>query len=130
MRQMKKWGATFKVKNNNSYAVKNIQTEIILPNTIKISKGNLTQEAFSLNAGESKLQEITIEKVVETNNNVSTSNSPQTEDNVVIYIAMMVISASALIFIAVKKKWIHKKRCYVIGSLFHFIRINCFNISC
>ena len=100
---------TFKVKNNNSYAVKNIQTEIILPSTMKISKGSLTQEAFSLNAGESKLQEITIEKVVETNNNVLTSNNPQTGDNVVIYIAMMAISASALIFIAVKKKWIHKK---------------------
>ena len=100
---------TFKVKNNNSYAVKNIQTEIILPSTMKISKGSLTQEAFSLNAGESKLQEITIEKIVEANNNVPTSNNPQTGDNVVIYIAMMAISASALIFIAVKKKWIHKK---------------------
>ena len=100
---------TLNVKNNNSYAVKNIQTEIILPSIMKISKGSLTQEAFSLDEGESKLQEITIEKVVETNNNVPTSNNPQTGDNVVIYIAMMVISASALIFIAVKKKWIHKK---------------------
>ncbi|MGN0967178.1 MAG: hypothetical protein ACI4OP_06325, partial [Candidatus Coprovivens sp.] len=100
---------TLNVKNNNSYAVKNIKTEIILPSTMKISTGSLTQEAFSLNAGESKLQEIAIEKVVETNNNVPTSNSPQTGDNVVIYITMMVISASALIFIAVKKKWIHKK---------------------
>ncbi|MGN1012894.1 MAG: hypothetical protein ACI4ON_03585 [Clostridia bacterium] len=100
---------TLNVKNNNSYAVKNIQTEIILPSTMKISTGSLTQEAFSLNAGESKLQEMAIEKVVETNNNVPTSNSPQTGDNVVIYIAMMAISASALIFIAVKKKWIHKK---------------------
>ena len=100
---------TLNVKNNNSYAVKNIQTEIILPSTMKISKGSLTQEAFSLNAGESKLQEVAIEKVVEANNNVPTSNNPQTGDNVVIYIAMMAISASALIFIAVKKKWIHKK---------------------
>ncbi len=100
---------TLNVKNNNSYAVKNIQTEIILPSTMKISTGSLTQEAFSLNAGESKLQEIAIEKVVETGNNVPTSNNPQTGDNVVIYVVMMVISASALIFIAVKKKWIHKK---------------------
>lgn len=100
---------TLKVKNNNSYAVKNIQTEIILPSTMKISTGSLTQEAFSLNAGESKLQEIAIEKVVETGNNVPTSNNPQTGDNVVIYIAMMVISATALMVIAVKKKWIHKK---------------------
>lgn len=100
---------TLNVKNNNSYAVKNIQTEIFLPSTMKISTGSLTQEAFSLNAEESKLQEIAIEKVVETGNNVSTSNSPQTGDNVVIYVVMMVISASAFIFIAVKKKWIHKK---------------------
>ncbi|MGN1383987.1 MAG: hypothetical protein ACI4XD_01690 [Clostridia bacterium] len=100
---------TLNVKNNNSYAVKNIQTEFVLPSTLKISTGSLTQEAFSLNAGESKLQEIAIEKVVETNNNVPTSNNPQTGDNVIIYIAMMAISASALMFIAVKKNWIHKK---------------------
>ena len=100
---------TLNVKNNNFYAVNNVQTEIILPSTMKISTESLTKDAFSLDAGESKLQEITIEKVVETNNDVPTSNSPQTGDNVVIYIVMMVISASALIFIAVKKKWIHKK---------------------
>ncbi len=108
--------ATLNVKNNNSYAVKNIQTELIVPSTMKLSKGSLKQEAFSLNAGESKVQEVALEKVVETNNNVPTTNeenktnSPQTGDNVVVYIAMMVISAVALVVIAVKKKWVHKKK--------------------
>ena len=100
---------TLNVKNNNSYAVKNIQTELIVPSTIKLSKGILKQETFSLNAGESKVQEVALEKVVETNNE-PTTNIPQTGDNVVVYIAMMVISAVALIFISVNKKWIHKKK--------------------
>ena len=99
---------TLNVKNNNSYAVNNIQTELIVPSTIKLAKGSLKQESFLLNAGESKVQEVALEKVVETSNE-PTTNSPQTGDNVVLYIAMMVISASALVVIAVKKKWIHKK---------------------
>ncbi len=102
--------ATLNVKNNNSYAVKNIQTELIVPSTMKLSKGSLKQEAFSLNAGESKVQEVALEKVVETNNNEPTTNSPQTGDNVVVYFAMMIVSAVALVVIAVKKKWIHKKK--------------------
>lgn len=101
--------ATLNVKNNNSYAVKNIQTELIVPSTLKLSTGNLKVEAFSLNAEESKVQEVALEKVVETNNTEPTTNSPQTGDNVVVYIAMMGISAVALVVIAVKKKWIHKK---------------------
>lgn len=100
---------TLNVKNNNSYAVKNISTELIVPSTIKLATGSLNQETFSLNAGESKVQEVALEKVVETNNE-PTTNSPQTGDNVVVYIAMMVISAVGLVVIAVKKKWIHKKK--------------------
>lgn len=65
---------TLNVKNNNSYAVKNIQTELIVPSTLKLSTGNLKAEAFSLNAGESKVQEVALEKVVETNNNIPTTN--------------------------------------------------------
>lgn len=99
---------TLNVKNNNSYAVKNIQTELIVPSTIKLSKGSLKGESFSLNAGESKVQEVALERVVETSNE-PTTNSPQTGDNVVVYIAMMTISAVGLVVIAVKKKWIHKK---------------------
>ncbi len=100
---------TLNVKNNNSYVVKNIQTEIIVPSTMKLTKGSLKQEDFSLNAGESKAQEIVLEKVVGVNMDGAIINSPQTGDNVVVYIAMMVISASALVVIAVKKKWINKK---------------------
>lgn len=100
---------TLNVKNNNSYAVKNIQTELIVPSTIKLATGSLKGEPFSLNPGESKVQEVALEKVVETSNE-PTTNSPQTGDNVVVYISMMTISAVALVFIAVKKKWIHKKK--------------------
>lgn len=42
---------TLNVKNNNFYVVKNIQTELIVPSTIKFSKGSLKQKTFSLNAG-------------------------------------------------------------------------------
>lgn len=100
---------TLSVRNNNSYAVKNIQTELIVPSTIKLSKGSLKEETFLLNAGESKVQELVLEKVIETDSEVIPSN-PQTGDNVVVYIAMMSISAVSLVVIAVNKKWIHKNK--------------------
>lgn len=117
---------TLNVKNNNSYAVKNIQTELIVPSKIKLATGSLKQETFSLNAGESKVQEVALEKVVETSNE-PTTNSPQTGDNVVVYISMMTISAVALVFIAVKKKWIHKKK--VMSLVLCFILIGTMTLT-
>lgn len=93
---------TLSIKNNNSYAINNIQTEIIIPNTMKLSTGSLTSETFSLNAEESNLHQITLDKVGLTNND-ELVNNPQTEDNIDTYIVMMVISASILIVIASKK---------------------------
>ena len=48
---------TLTVKNN-SYAVKDIQTEITLPDGVTLKDGSLTQEAFELNSTESKTCEL------------------------------------------------------------------------
>lgn len=123
----------FSVENTNSYAVENLQTELIVPNTMKLSKGSLKQEVFALNAGESKVQEVALEKVVETNNNVPTTNeenktnNPQTGNNVVVYIAMMVVSAVALVVIAVKKNWIHQKK--VMSLVLCFTLVGAMNLT-
>ena len=49
---------TLTVKNNNSYAVKDIQTEITLSDGVTLKDGSLTQEAFELNSTESKTCEL------------------------------------------------------------------------
>lgn len=77
-------GVSLNVQNNNSYIVNNIQTQIILPRGIKSLNSNLTAGPFSLNAGESKVQEVSLAKVVDTKNN-GHINSPQTGDNIAIY---------------------------------------------
>lgn len=101
------------VTNYNSYKVKNIQSEIILPDSVKLVLGDLKLNSFDLDDYRSQVHIVRFEKNVVKNDieeipNEEITNSPQTGDNVAIYIAMMVISASALVVIAVKKKWVCK----------------------
>lgn len=60
---------TLNIKNNNSYEVKNIKTEIILPNEVKLVKGSLISDSFYLKANENRLQEIILKKNDIINNN-------------------------------------------------------------
>lgn len=97
-------GITLTVKNNNSYPVKGIETEIILPEGIKAQADALKQSAFTLNSGESKVQQLssTVEKATE---------SPKTSDSSYVgyFILLMLLSGGALVLVCVKKGLLRKK---------------------
>ena len=105
---------TLTVKNNNSYAVKDIRTEITLPDGITLKDGSLTQEAFELNSTESKTCELI--KIVKatgpaTDNTKTDTTSPQTGDNshTGLFIVLMILSGGALLFIGIKQNKLHAK---------------------
>ena len=109
---------TLTVKNTGSETVKNVQTEIVLPDGVSVDSGNLKQSAFDLAANETKSFEITAKKAAasantNTNSNSnsnSTTNAPQTADaSVVVPVVLMLISGIAVAVIAVKYKWINVK---------------------
>ena len=99
------------VKNIGTTTVKNVQTEIVLPDGVSVTTGNLKQSAFDLAASESKVATVSVKKSssasangTSTNNN-STSGAPQTSDaSVVVPVAVMILSGIAVAFIAVKSK--------------------------
>ena len=102
---------TLTVKNTGAETVKNVQTEIVLPDGVSVDSGNLKQSAFDLAASESKVANVSVKKNssasangTSTNNN-STSGAPQTSDaSVVVPVAVMILSGIAVAFIAVKSK--------------------------
>ena len=100
---------TLTVKNTGSETVKNVQTEIILPNGVSVASGNLKQSAFDLSASESKDVTLSVKKgnAASTNstvtNNNSTSGAPQTSDaSVVVPAVVMIVSVAAIAFIVLK----------------------------
>ncbi len=104
-----KMNVTLNVKNNNSYVVNDVQTEIIVPSVVKLSTGNLETEQFSLDAGEDKIQKIILDKVDVTNEDFAVIENPNTGDNVGLYVAIMMLSLCGLLIIAVSCNWISKK---------------------
>lgn len=103
-----KVNVTLTVQNNNPYSVDGIETEIILPDGIKAESGDLKQEAFSLDAGESKDGIVNLAKIPD---KPIVSDSPKTGDDSLLglYIAIMILSGGALVVIGIKQKWFHKK---------------------
>ena len=97
------------VKNNNSYAVKDIQTEITLPDGVTLKDGSLTQEAFELNSTESKTCELI--KIVKATEPTTDTTSQQTGDNshTGFFVGLMILSGGALLFIGIKQKKLHAK---------------------
>ncbi len=115
---------TLTVKNTGAETVKNVQTEIVLPNGVSVVSGNLKQSAFDLAANETKTVEVTAKKgaaSANTNTNTnsnsnsnntagSTTTAPQTADSfVVVPVVIMIISGIAVAVISVKYKWIGGK---------------------
>ena len=100
---------TLTVKNNNSYAVKDIQTEITLPDGVTLKDGSLTQEAFELNSTESKTCELI--KIVKATEPTTDTTSQQTGDNshTGFFVGLMILSGGALLFIGIKQKKLHAK---------------------
>ena len=100
---------TLTVKNNNSYAVKDIQTEITLPDGVTLKDGSLTQEAFELNSTESKTCELI--KIVKATEPTTDTTSQQTGDNshTGLFVVLMILSGGALLFIGIKQKKLHAK---------------------
>ena len=100
---------TLTVKNNNSYAVKDIQTEITLPDGVTLKDGSLTQEAFELNSTESKTCELI--KIVKATEPTTDTTSQQTGDNshTGLFVVLMILSGGALLFIGIKEKKLHAK---------------------
>ena len=100
---------TLTVKNNNSYAVKDIQTEITLPDGVTLKDGSLTQEAFELNSTESKTCELI--KIVKATEPTTDTTSQQTGDNAHtgLFVVLMILSGGALLFIGIKQKKLHAK---------------------
>ena len=99
---------TLTVKNN-SYAVKDIQTEITLPDGVTLKDGSLTQEAFELNSTESKTCELI--KIVKATEPTTDTTSQQTGDNshTGLFVVLMILSGGALLFIGIKQKKLHEK---------------------
>lgn len=108
-RANEKVGMTLTVKNNNPYAVEGVQTEIILPDGMKIESESLTQDTFALSSGESKVQEVRLTSV---SADLPASESPKTGDNafVGLNIVLMLLSGGTLIFIGIKQNWFRRKR--------------------
>lgn len=114
---------TLTVKNNNSYTVKNVQTEITLPDGITLKSGSLTQEKFDLTANDSKVQELTLTKIVQvTKPSADDANIPQTGDNSHIgFVILMILSGGALLIIGIKQKKLHIKG--TIPIVFSFVLV-------
>lgn len=104
-------GVTLNVKNNNSYIIKDIETELVVPEAMKLEKGSLELEKFSLNGEENKVQELTfkVDSEVEEVTVDETIENPSTSDNIGLYIGVMIVSVVALIVIAVVGKYFHVK---------------------
>lgn len=101
------------VTNNNAYAVDGIQTVVTLPEGITLQSGGLTQNAFNLAAGESKNNSAAVIKNVTVTppQKPDDTKSPQTSDssNMAIWLTPMLVSAGALVFLAIKNKKIKSK---------------------
>lgn len=97
------------VKNIGTTTVKNVQTEIVLPDGVSVASGKLKQSVFDLAASESKVATVSVKKSssasangTSTNNN-STSGAPQTSDaSVVVPVTVMIVSVAAIAFIVLK----------------------------
>ena len=92
------------VTNNSAYAVDGIQTAISLPDSITAKAGSLTQNAFSLAAGESKSSTLTVIKA-------TNSKSPQTGDSSMLWLwfSIMLISGGIFFFLMAKNRKIKSK---------------------
>ncbi len=111
---------TLTVKNTGSETVKNVQTEVVLPNGVSVATGSLKQSAFDLADNETKSFELTAKQgaaSATTNKNPNTNsttnsntNAPQTADgSAVISVVLMLVSGIAIAVIAIKYKWVSAK---------------------
>ncbi|MFI3325382.1 MAG: hypothetical protein R3Y35_04320 [Clostridia bacterium] len=95
------------VENTNTYDVKNVTTEIILPSGVSVTSGTTLQESVTLLAGESVTNEITVIKENSyTDDTPSTEDTPSTGDTSIAYLWAIVAvgSIAGLIFISIKNK--------------------------
>lgn len=106
---------TLNVKNNNSYIIRDIETELVVPDTLKLEKGSLKQEKFSLNGEENKEQELIFKVDAEA---VETIENPSTNDNIGVYVGIMIVSLVALVVIVVIGKYFHVKGLITFGLAF------------
>lgn len=111
--------ATLTVKNNLLATVKDIETEITLPDGITLKSGSLTQDAFDLPAGDDSKQEVTFVKIVkepdtskggdddsQTDTSSGTPDSPKTGDqsHIGLFVALMILSGGALLVLGIRRK--------------------------
>lgn len=107
---------TLNIENNNSYIISDIETELVVPESMKLEKGSLKQDKFSLNGEENKEQELTFKVDSEVDDEVI--ENPSTNDNIGIYVGVMIASLIALIVIAVVGKYFHAKGLITFGLAF------------
>lgn len=114
---------TLTVKNNNPYSVKGIETEILMPEGFEIESGDLKQSAFTLNADESKEENINLVKIQDISEPEETLEpsepeessepavSPKTGDYSFtwVYASVMFLSGVALVIIGIRRHWLNRK---------------------
>jgi PIN domain nuclease of toxin-antitoxin system len=94
------------VKNTNSYTVEDIKTAITLPEGVTLKSGSLTQDTYTLKAGESNSNALTAIKKVTAVTAAKASSNPNTGDSsqLPMWIALMFISGGAIVAVAVKNR--------------------------